>query len=141
MAQFRFHGRGYIWRQVGECWELFTSGNLVAQVVPDSVYPGMYRVRVGDGPLSDMVNLPRAKDAAVSLHDRSVGICPQTSRGASPIRVSDRAGIDHHPDAPLLPGLDMGDMFQAQTFRRAEIRVFSTITIVDLTPGQPEGER
>jgi hypothetical protein len=33
-------------------------------VVPDERYPGMYRVRLPDGSLSDMVNLARAKDAA-----------------------------------------------------------------------------
>ena len=34
-------------------------------VVPDTKWPGMYRVRTPDGGLSDMVNLSRAKDAAI----------------------------------------------------------------------------
>jgi len=33
------------------------------KVVPDSTYPGMYRVRWLDGRLSDMGNLTRANDA------------------------------------------------------------------------------
>jgi len=33
------------------------------RIVPDSKWPGMYRVRRPDGSLSDMVNLTRAKDA------------------------------------------------------------------------------
>jgi hypothetical protein len=33
------------------------------KIVPDSTYPGMYRVRWPDGTLSDMVNLTRANDA------------------------------------------------------------------------------
>jgi hypothetical protein len=33
------------------------------RVVPDSTYPGMYRVRWPDGSLSDMVNLTRGRDA------------------------------------------------------------------------------
>jgi hypothetical protein len=33
-------------------------------VVPDSDWPGMYRVRLLDGNLTDMVNLTRARDAA-----------------------------------------------------------------------------
>jgi len=37
---------------------------LGSRIVPDAVYPGMYRVRRPDGSLSDMVNLTRAKDAA-----------------------------------------------------------------------------
>jgi hypothetical protein len=33
-------------------------------VVPDAVYAGMWRIDLGDGALSDMVNLSRAKEAA-----------------------------------------------------------------------------
>jgi hypothetical protein len=45
----------------------------IALVVPDSVYPGMYRIRWPSGELSDnMVNLPRAKDAALAIAERSV---------------------------------------------------------------------
>jgi hypothetical protein len=33
------------------------------RIVPDAVYPGMYRIRLSDGSLSDLVNLMRAKDA------------------------------------------------------------------------------
>jgi hypothetical protein len=32
-------------------------------IVADARYPGMYRLRLPDGRLSDMVNLTRAKDA------------------------------------------------------------------------------
>jgi hypothetical protein len=32
-------------------------------IVPDATYPGMYRLVLADGSLSDMVNLTRAKDA------------------------------------------------------------------------------
>jgi len=35
-------------------------------VVPDGKWPAMWRVRATDGRLSDMVNLPRAKNAAVA---------------------------------------------------------------------------
>jgi hypothetical protein len=43
------------------------SGRTVADVVPDVHYPGMYRVKLAGEPLSDMVNLTRARDAAVAL--------------------------------------------------------------------------
>ena len=33
------------------------------RIVPDAIYPGMYRIRLSDGSLTDMVNLTRAKDA------------------------------------------------------------------------------
>jgi hypothetical protein len=43
------------------------SGRLLAAVEPDRTWPGMYRVRLPGGHLTDMVNLSRAKDAAISL--------------------------------------------------------------------------
>src|SRR5947209_4120481 len=33
------------------------------RIVPDAKWPAMFRLRLPDGSLSDMVNLPRAKDA------------------------------------------------------------------------------
>ena len=46
--------------------KLYCRGRLIGQVVPDGKYPRMWRVKHPDGSLSDMVNLTRAKDAAVS---------------------------------------------------------------------------
>jgi hypothetical protein len=43
------------------------TGRLLATVEPDSQWAGMYRVRFRDGHLTDMVNLSRAKDAAITL--------------------------------------------------------------------------
>ena len=42
-------------------------GRALATVEPDTERPGMFRVLMPDGRLSDMVNLTRAKDAALSL--------------------------------------------------------------------------
>jgi hypothetical protein len=42
----------------------------VADVVPDQVYAGMWRVRMLDGTLSDLTNLTRAKDAAFVIAER-----------------------------------------------------------------------
>ena len=50
-------------------WELYY-GNArkpLARVVPDAKYPGMWRIAWPDGRQSDMVNLTRAKDAAIVL--------------------------------------------------------------------------
>jgi hypothetical protein len=43
------------------------SGRLLATIVPDSEWDGMWRIRMPDGYVSDMVNLTRAKDAAQLL--------------------------------------------------------------------------
>lgn len=39
----------------------------LAHVIPDDKHPGMWRIRWPDGEVSDMVNLARAKDAALTL--------------------------------------------------------------------------
>jgi hypothetical protein len=43
------------------------SGFVLASIEPDRIWPGMWRIRLPDGHLTDMVNLSRAKDAASSL--------------------------------------------------------------------------
>ena len=44
-----------------------STGRLLATVGPDRHWAGMYRVRLPNGQLTDMVNLSRAKDAAIAL--------------------------------------------------------------------------
>jgi hypothetical protein len=51
-------------------------------VVPDEQYPTMWRVKRPDGSLSDMVNLPRAKDAAMAMLGRDLK-APKTGTVAS----------------------------------------------------------
>jgi hypothetical protein len=46
--------------------------NAVLLVVPDATYPVMWRIRHPDGQLSDMANLIRAKDAAMSVASRAL---------------------------------------------------------------------
>jgi hypothetical protein len=55
-------------------------------VVPDGKYAGMWRVRLPDGALSDMMNRARARDAARSL---LLGILntPETRSTAAPMRL------------------------------------------------------
>jgi hypothetical protein len=55
-----------IW--IGRRLRLFSrSGRVLASIEPDRAWPGMWRVRLPDGHLTDMVNLSRARDAAASL--------------------------------------------------------------------------
>jgi hypothetical protein len=42
-------------------------------IVPDERYPAMYRLRLPDGRLSDMVNLTRARDALAAISDEAAG--------------------------------------------------------------------
>lgn len=63
-------------------------------VVPDAKWPGMYRVHWPDLPPSVMVNLTRAKDAAMRWAGRGGGEdgkglnwkAPERRRAASPMR-------------------------------------------------------
>ena len=43
------------------------TGRLLATVEPDAQWAGLFRVRFPNGHTTDIVNLTRAKDAAVSL--------------------------------------------------------------------------
>jgi hypothetical protein len=52
---------------------LMVCGRLVATVVPDATWPKMWRVKLPNGHVTDMVNLTRAKDAALALG----GIAPE----------------------------------------------------------------
>jgi hypothetical protein len=68
-TKFKFNRSFYEWRQTLHSWQLRRPGGAVTEVVPDSRYPSMYRVKLPDGSISDMINLTRAKDAALSLAD------------------------------------------------------------------------
>ena len=61
----RIYGRGDLkWKDR----ELrLVTGRLLATVEPDTKWAGMYRARLPDGHVTDMVNISRAKDAAISL--------------------------------------------------------------------------
>jgi hypothetical protein len=64
--------RGHSYDTNDLAWDRLTlrrrrDGQAMATIVPDSTWPGMWRVRMPDGHLTDMGNLTRAKDAAQSL--------------------------------------------------------------------------
>jgi hypothetical protein len=82
---FQYRAHTYHWRTDGERWELVTAGRVVAKVVPDGKYARMWRIDLGDGILSDMVNLPRAKDAAMRRVDAMLDATKPAVRG-SPMR-------------------------------------------------------
>jgi hypothetical protein len=65
--QFRFlpDGDGF------KCCTL-TSTKALARIVPDKTYPGMWHMVRRDGSLSDMLNLPRAKDIAFGMAETAI---------------------------------------------------------------------
>jgi hypothetical protein len=63
-----FNTQNCHWRQVDDEWHLTAPNDrVVARVLPDDRWPKMYRVVLPNGFVSDLVNLTRAKDAALSL--------------------------------------------------------------------------
>ena len=57
-----FGGHELVWDGL----KLRLGARVMATIEPDANWPGMWRVRFG-GMLSDMANLSRAKDAAISI--------------------------------------------------------------------------
>jgi hypothetical protein len=77
--------------------------NPLLTVEPDSKYTGMYRIRFAEGGLSDMVNLTRAKDAAIALALQSLNSeVQETPQRAATFANSDgRLGGDGKDGDPL----------------------------------------
>jgi hypothetical protein len=50
-------------------WCLYSgrAAKALVSVIPDETYPAMWRIRLPDGSLSEMLNLSRAKDTAMTL--------------------------------------------------------------------------
>ncbi len=55
------------WRDDGNGLVLCYGRRALVRVVPDDHWPNMWRVRLRDGRLSDLSNITRAKDAAISI--------------------------------------------------------------------------
>jgi len=64
------------WRADVDGLDLYYGPAMLARVVPDATTPGMYRILVR-GQVSDMTNVSRAKDAAVSIALGQLNLEPQ----------------------------------------------------------------
>jgi hypothetical protein len=93
--------RDLAWRK--SALHLRERGPALVTVVPDDVYPGMWRVRRPDGTLSDLVNLARAKDAAVSL---ALGILDRKKHSEETPSEAPPARQKHEPYVPAAPDLE-----------------------------------
>jgi hypothetical protein len=69
------------------------SGRLLATVEPDGKWVGMFRVRLPNGHLTDMVNLSRAKDAAISLACADLNEWRHDIGGVGPVYIRPIAGL------------------------------------------------
>jgi hypothetical protein len=99
--KFKFNRSFYEWRRAGALWLLIRTDRVVAVVVPDAHFPSMFRIRLPDGSMSDMVNLTRAKDAALSLADAMLDGRIRPSHVPSGAQTAETpSGKVDLPDAP-----------------------------------------
>jgi hypothetical protein len=59
-------GASLTWKRTGTGWRLWNGNRRFGDVVPDGKYPGMWRVVLHDGRLSDMANLSWARSAVLT---------------------------------------------------------------------------
>jgi hypothetical protein len=97
---FRFHGAIYRWLPTADGLKLERSGRVVAEVVPEERHPSMFRIKLLGKPVSDMVNLSRAKNAELRLADHALQNRPRWAVEPHP---AFGYGSRHQPQPPL-PG-------------------------------------
>jgi hypothetical protein len=95
------------WRRTADRRLLLCHGrgrNSLVTVEPDSKYTGMYRIRFSDGGFSDMVNLTRAKDAALAFALQALNCeVQETPPDASYVRQRRSAGgLQNVPASPQI---------------------------------------
>jgi len=87
--------------------ELVYGRRTLLRIERDRVYPEMWRVRLPDGSLTDMVNRTRAKDAAVSIAHRLLNMSESLSE-APPTAPNDCEGLSDLEAVLASPGARLG---------------------------------
>jgi hypothetical protein len=87
--------------------ELVYGRTTLLRIERDRIYPEMWRVRVPDGGLTDMVNRTRAKDAAVSIAHRLLDMSESLSE-APPTAPNDLEALSDLEPACARPGARQG---------------------------------
>ena len=81
------------------------SKNTGAKIITDSQWPGMFRVEYPPGTVSDMTNLTRARDAAISIVAHHLNQeARKTGVEASQSDYSDPVGLSYPPPSIRLTG-------------------------------------
>ena len=81
------------------------SKNTGAKIITDSQWPGMFRVEYPPGTVSDMTNLTRARDAAISIVAHHLNREARKTRvEASQNDYSDPVGVSYPPPSIGLTG-------------------------------------
>jgi hypothetical protein len=84
-------------REPGGDWILLHKRRRMGRVVPDSKYPGMYRIALSRGRLSDMANLSWAKSLALEAAERELAY----ERANTPQKPQQKRGSFKHKSSPI----------------------------------------
>ncbi len=161
--KFKFGRSFYEWQRTPDRWLLMQSHRIAAVLLPDPHYPSMFRIKLPDGSISVMVNLTRAKDAALSLADamldgrkrgfQAPGIAPSMEAARSDRATTRTHGRRSSAQGRDTVGLDVGrdrdgpkangvQSELARTNPRNEICAISIVPLIDDgESGEAEGPR
>ena len=92
------------WKADGDSWVLLCGRRKLGRVVPDKVYPGMWRSTMPDGGLSDMANLTRARHALMHSARREIAY-EQKLATRDPLNCSESGAVLER----LSPSSDLND--------------------------------
>src|SRR5262249_60495997 len=90
--------RRLIWRKAGTGWRLFADRRRFGEIVPDAKYPGMWRVKLSGGRLSDMTNLSWARNAVL---EAAIGEIEYEARHAATTPTKSQQIEDVFPQTSL----------------------------------------
>jgi hypothetical protein len=81
------------WKPVGNGWQLFVKKRRFGRVVPDSKYPGMWRVKLPSGRLSDMASLSWARNAVLGAAERELEFEARQQAATTPSKSQQIGGV------------------------------------------------
>jgi hypothetical protein len=81
------------WKRAGKGWRLFDGKRRFGDVDPDSKHPGMWRVVLSGGRLSDMANLSRARNAVLEAATRELEYEARNRAGIDPRKCPEKGGV------------------------------------------------
>ena len=86
-------GANLRWRRAGTGWHLFLRRRYFGEVIPDSKHPGMWRLPLASGRLSDMVNLTWARHAVFEAAIRELEWEARHDRAITPPKCPENGDV------------------------------------------------
>jgi hypothetical protein len=87
------------WRRAGDTWLLFAYRRRLGRVVPDAIYPTMWRSLKPGGQLSEPANLSWTKNAVLVAAERELEFEHRSQPAIDPSKCSEKAGCFKAPSS------------------------------------------